>query len=131
MHPNSAKTILVVDDDRTIQLSFIDALEDEGYSVRAVNNGEEALSYLLAQGSKVDLILLDVMMPVMDGFTFRQEQLKHSQLANIPTILLSADSGNRTRAEALGLPFFRKPFRLDDLYATIEMLFSSQPATRF
>ena len=64
------------------------------------------------------------MMPVMDGFEFRAEQLKSGLLADIPTILLSADAAVRKQPEAFGIPFFKKLFELTELFTAIEKNFS-------
>ena len=66
--------ILVVDDDPDIRDSLREVLEDEGYDVSCVGNGREALDHLKAASPRPCVILLDLMMPVMDGWQFRKEQ---------------------------------------------------------
>ena len=115
MNTTPTKTILHVEDDFSIRTSIGYVLEDEGYTVHTVSNGQEALDFLSSHKEKIDLIFLDVMMPVMDGFAFCAEQKKDEAIANIPTIIYSADERNRVKAGALGRPFISKPFNLDDL----------------
>ncbi|MCP3167834.1 ATP-binding protein [Myxococcus qinghaiensis] len=83
------KHILVVDDDVDIRATLSDYLEDEGYSVAGAANGREALEYLRAHPS-TSVILLDLMMPVMDGFRFRSEQKNDPKVASIPVVVMTA-----------------------------------------
>src|SRR4051794_28574938 len=87
--PASSKLILVVDDDPDLRDTLGQILEDEGYSVAAASNGREALAYLRERPAP-SLILLDLMMPVMDGWQFRSEQRLDSVLAKIPVLVISA-----------------------------------------
>ncbi len=119
MNRKPVKTILHVEDDYSIRTSIGYVLEDEGYIVHTCSNGREALDFLSRHKKKIDLIFLDVMMPVMDGFAFCAEQLKIKAIAKIPTIIYSADETNRLKANALGRPFISKPFNLDDLLEEI------------
>lgn len=113
------KTILHIEDDHSIRLCVNYVLADAGYRVYSVSNGQEALDYLGIHTDEVDLILSDVMMPVMDGFTFCIEQSKDRSIAHIPTIIYSADARNKIKADAIGLPFLSKPFNLIDLFEGI------------
>jgi CheY-like chemotaxis protein len=119
MNEKPVKSILHVEDDYSIQMSVKFALEDEGYLVHTASNGQEALDFLSAHPNQTDLIFLDVMMPVMDGFAFCSEKLKDAAIADIPTIIYSADARNELKAEAIGLPFISKPFDLDHLFEKI------------
>jgi CheY-like chemotaxis protein len=83
-------TILIVDDDPAIRQLLTVFLEHNGYRTVSVANGYEALSYLQQSPSVPELILLDQMMPVMDGVAFRLAQQQDPQLATIPAVLLSA-----------------------------------------
>jgi CheY-like chemotaxis protein len=85
-----AGPILVVDDDADIRESLAEILTDEGYSVRTFANGAEALAHLRRIGGHAALIILDLMMPVMSGWTFREEQSHDERLASIPVIAISA-----------------------------------------
>jgi CheY-like chemotaxis protein len=81
--------ILIVEDDKDLRDSLRDALELEGYVAVCVENGQAALAYL-ATGARPCVILLDLMMPVMDGWAFRQELLKDEELAAIPVVVMTA-----------------------------------------
>lgn len=81
--------VLVVDDDYAVLDAMKDVLEDEGYEVSLAANGLEALKELRRK-NKVCLILLDLMMPVMNGWEFRQQQLEDTELAGIPTVVVTA-----------------------------------------
>ncbi len=81
--------ILVVDDDADVRDSTQFLLESWGYAVATAENGEAALRRL-KHGLQPDLILLDLAMPVKDGFAFRREQLEEPALASIPVVVFSA-----------------------------------------
>lgn len=107
--------ILLVEDDFAIRETVADVLESEGFEVACVANGREALSRLGEDGSaRPGVILLDLMMPVMDGWEFRTAQRSDPRLAGIPVVVLSAGAeGSLARlAPAAYLP---KPFELDRL----------------
>lgn len=87
---NSKKTILLVEDDLDISEAIQSILEEEGFYLKCSSNGKEAIDYLMVAPEMPDLILLDIMMPYMNGYQFREVQLEDSRLANIPTIILSA-----------------------------------------
>jgi len=110
---NSAKRVLVVEDDLDIRESISELLTDVGYHVVSAGNGSEALE-LLKKGERPHLILLDLMMPVLDGFGFRQEQLKDSNWASIPVIVMSADGNVDTKQARIGaVSYIRKPLDID------------------
>jgi CheY-like chemotaxis protein len=87
--PDAAAKILLVDDDFAILDGVSDFLESEGYNVAEASNGIDALNQLRS-GLRVDAIVLDVMMPIMDGWDFRAEQLADPSLRNIPVVVISA-----------------------------------------
>lgn len=89
--------ILVVEDDKDILESMALLLEFEGFEVNLATNGKEALAYLHSQSELPHLVLLDLMMPVMDGVEFRANQRFHPRLASVPVIILSADGRARDR----------------------------------
>lgn len=91
--------ILVVEDDRDLRDTLREALELEGYVAVCVENGQAALAYLKS-GARPCIILLDLMMPVMDGWAFRQEMLKSEELASIPVIVMTAATAARAAAIA-------------------------------
>jgi CheY-like chemotaxis protein len=114
------KRILLVDDDPDIRDGIAEALEDEGFLVRLASNGREALDLLSHEKPLPDLILLDMMMPVMDGWAFREEQQKAADLAAIPVVVFSAYDLPGDAASRLGVAgMLRKPVRLEQLLETV------------
>jgi DNA-binding response OmpR family regulator len=108
--------ILVVDDEDMIRDSLIEYLDENGYRAMGAVDGRDALSKLSAVECRPCLILLDLMMPVMDGQTFRAQQLLNPDLARIPVIVLSAHQGVAKVAHGLKLAdHLAKPFKLDEL----------------
>jgi CheY-like chemotaxis protein len=85
----SVAPILIVDDDLAARELLATALRLSGFSAVQMPDGLGALNYLRA-GGEASAILLDLVMPVMDGFEFRREQRKDPRLANIPVVVLSA-----------------------------------------
>ena len=113
--------VLVIDDDPGLRELLQLCLEDEGYAVAVSINGRDGLDRL--QRWRPRVILLDLMMPVMDGWTFRAEQLARDDLARIPVVVLSAAHQARRQAEMLGAAaIIEKPFDLDSLCATVTTL---------
>src|SRR4051812_6497850 len=101
--------VLIVDDERDIRGTLGELLADEGFVVEAAWNGETALARLEA-GFRPDVIVLDLMMPVMDGPTFRALQRSHPALASIPVVGLSAAPAPDADFEIL-----KKPLRFEHL----------------
>lgn len=83
-------SVLVVDDDEDIRESLIGCLEDEGYRPIGAANGKQALDLLAGLDRLPCVIVLDLMMPIMDGRGFREEQLRTPTLAGIPVVMISA-----------------------------------------
>jgi len=81
---------MVIDDDLDLRDALCEVLRDAGYLVSSAGNGFDALRMLAEEPSLPDLILIDLMMPIMDGYTFRQLQLADARLSAIPTVALSA-----------------------------------------
>ena len=100
--------ILLVDDDDELRRAMIDLLASDDHSAVGVSNGVEALAWLGAAERAPRLILLDLMMPVMDGWQFRKEQLADPVLASIPVAVLSA-RGNEPLDD--GVEVLKKPIR--------------------
>ncbi len=115
--------ILLVEDDPALRAALSEALEESGYEVACAADGQDALAQLGAPPAP-SVILLDLVMPVMDGWSFRAAQRKDPRLAAIPTIVLSATIAVDPRAldglePAAALA---KPFDLDRLIATVQRL---------
>jgi len=110
--------ILVVDDDALIRDTLATALGDEGYVVRVAPDGRTALSSI--GNWRPDLIVLDLMMPVMSGVEFRAAQRSAADTAQIPVIILSAAHEVQSRAASLEpAAVFTKPFDLGALLDAI------------
>jgi len=122
---NSDKYILLVEDDIDINNAIESILCEEGYKVRCTFNGQEALNFLQSAPIKPSLIFLDIMMPIMNGLEFREAQLKNLKLAQIPTIVLSAN-GKQDEIKNLGvLESLNKPLDLETLISTVKLYFSN------
>jgi CheY-like chemotaxis protein len=111
----SGRYVLVVDDDPVACRAMAKILEAEGFTVTMAGNGREALDRL-HEGPLPSLILLDLAMPVMDGFQFLHEQRKDPTLATIPVVVVSAVDPAQAQAAALGAAaYLRKPIEVDEL----------------
>ena len=122
-----AQRILVVDDDRSVRESIVALLQADGYDARCVGNGREALRVLRA-GYDASLVLLDLMMPVMDGWGFRIAQRHDPTLAKIPVIVLTAVADPVLEARKLrAVAGFRKPL---DVYALLDVVSEYCPQRR-
>ena len=111
--------VLIVEDDADLREMMAQLLALEGYQTAAVANGREALEYL-QQENVPNLILLDLMMPVMDGWEFRRHQQANPALAAVPVIVLSALDQSRTagvNAEAI----LKKPLDFDRLLELVRL----------
>jgi len=108
--------VLIVDDDRAIHSSLGEMLRDEGYATAVASDGGAALR-LLRAGLRPGAILLDLMMPVMDGWDFRADQMKDPTLKEIPVIVLSGTGFSREtiREQLDGADFVRKPPNVTDV----------------
>lgn len=105
--------VLIVEDDADLREMMAQLLALEGFQAMAVANGREALSYL-EHGHRPDVILLDLMMPVMDGWEFRRRQVQNDTIANVPVVVLSALDPNRG-SDLGGTAFLKKPLDFDRL----------------
>jgi CheY-like chemotaxis protein len=117
--PLSRKTILVIEDDVDCRDAIALALEGVGYDVAAVEHGRAALSYLDANAAPA-LILLDLMLPVMDGWEFLRARNERPQRAEIPIVLVSGEAELAKLATQHAVAgHLRKPIELEDLLATV------------
>jgi CheY-like chemotaxis protein len=114
-------TILIVDDDAGIRQLLLLFLEHKGYVAKSVSNGLEALNQLQPGQPLPQLILLDLMMPVMDGATFRQALLSDSRIAAIPVVVLSAAENIEAQAPLLTAnAYVPKPIEFESLLQIVE-----------
>ncbi|MCC6174178.1 MAG: response regulator [Chloroflexi bacterium] len=119
---NERHRVLVVEDDDLIRSVLEAALEDEGYLVRTAPHGRAALAVLERQ--PIDVVLLDLMLPIMDGWTFLKERQQRGIRPAVPVAIVSASRTARDLdAAALGVAaVIPKPFDLDDLLAVVARL---------
>jgi CheY-like chemotaxis protein len=116
-----------VEDDIDIRIDLADLLRTEGYEVETAANGQEALDWLRDHRDEVGLILLDLMMPVMNGWDFRARQLEEPELISIPVVLLSGAGDVARHALALKTAgYLIKPLRLDSLMRVVTRLFPAE-----
>jgi CheY-like chemotaxis protein len=110
------KSVLIVEDDRSIREAMSDLLELEGYTTHQAANGKEALG-VLQRVNGTCLILLDLMMPVMSGYEFADALRSHHLLAPIPIVAVTAfaESAERVGARAV----LRKPVEVDALLSMV------------
>jgi CheY-like chemotaxis protein len=106
-------SILIIDDDSNSREALAELLADDGYVVVAATNGAEGLAYLRS-GQRADVILLDLMMPGVDGWDFRAEQKRDAALAQIPVVVMSA-AGKLLDADYA----LRKPLDVEALRALL------------
>src|SRR5689334_13948607 len=118
---NSKVNILVVDDTLENLRLLVDILEEQGYEVRPAPNGKLALSG--AQGLPPDLILLDIMMPDMDGYQVCSKLKADERTKNIPVIFISAVNEIIDKVKAFevgGVDYITKPFQVEEVLARVE-----------
>jgi CheY-like chemotaxis protein len=113
------KTILVVDDEPTLRAVVADVLQDEGYSVLEAAHGRAMLEIL--EREHPALVLMDVMMPVLDGQAAYQELRARQDLPDIPVVMMSAAAHHAELDPAIA-GFMRKPFDLIELVAVVTAL---------
>src|SRR6267143_948106 len=115
-----AASVLVVDDDPNLVRLMSKFLKLEGFAPVPAANGLEALAYLRA-GGDASVILLDLRMPVMDGWAFRIEQRRDPGLAKIPIVVLSGMEGDRVQ-ELEAAASFNKPVSFQEVVGVIRRL---------
>jgi two-component system alkaline phosphatase synthesis response regulator PhoP len=123
------KKILVIDDNKETVMSLNFALEKAGYQVDYAYDGQEG--YLKAIDFKPDLIILDIMMPVMDGFTMNRHLKENPQTRSIPVIVITAKSGSLPPpASERSVPgidaYLRKPFFFNEILMKIREILQSK-----
>ena len=119
------KTVLVVDDELDIADAVRSILEDEGYHVVVCANGREALQRL--DTARPDLAIVDIMMPVMNGFETIRAIRKHPEFSKLPVLIMSAIDPSVKPPEYDSAGFLKKPFSLKDLLARVHHLAPVEP----
>lgn len=112
--------VLLVDDDAAVRRTIARFLTSEGFAVVEANNGLEALTYLRT-GAGASVIVLDLRMPVMDGWTFRREQRLDPVLEKIPVVVLSGADADRF-PELEAAEAFEKPVRMSQVAGAVRRL---------
>ena len=119
--PSEERGVLVVDDDVDIRSVVSELLTDEGYQVKTAVNGRDALATLASW--RPDVILLDLMMPIMDGWTFLDTRQSNRRLSRIPVIVMSASHTLNRGGERLAVSdVVAKPFEIDAVLTKVAAL---------
>jgi CheY-like chemotaxis protein len=124
--PLQPPCVLVVDDDDALRGEIAELLALGGYRVREAGDGASALELLRAPDG-VDVVLLDLWMPTMDGWTFRVRQLEDPSIRHVPVVILSADDAPQARA-VHAEAFLQKPFDADALSSTVRRVVTAHRA---
>jgi len=114
--------ILIIEDDRDIRKGLQLVLESEGYTVEQAENGQVALELLKASDELPSLIILDLMMPIMDGFQFRERQAQDLRIQDIPVIIMTADGHIEEKKFRTGAQLaLRKPADVDAILSAVNI----------
>lgn len=114
------RTILIVDDDKDIRETLKELFEEEGFVANCAENGEHALAVLRTGDALPCVILLDLTMPVMDGYEFRAAQLADPVLAAVPVIVMTADADLEDKRRRVGCEHaLKKPLQVQALLDVI------------
>jgi CheY-like chemotaxis protein len=118
------KCVLVVDDDPVVIGLVQRTLQDKGYEVMSAQDGQEALEVI--KQKIPDLILLDVQMPTMDGYTFIMEKSNDPEIAHLPVIVLTSRNKTEPLFKRHGIKaYLVKPINIQDLLAVIQAVIPS------
>jgi CheY-like chemotaxis protein len=121
MNGRADRTVMVVEDDHDVREVIMEILGDNGFSPLGACNGREALEVLRGSSNKPCVILLDIMMPVMDGPQFRAQQRSEPGLSDIPVVVLSAHTNVEEAAREMGAAgYMKKPVHLELLLSVIQ-----------
>lgn len=113
--------ILVVENDGAIREVLLAVLEDEGYAAIGAADGQAALDYLHSASEPPCLILLDLMMPRLDGWAFRAAQQHDQRIATVPVVVLSARPDGLEQVAALGdVAFLSKPINMSSMLSLVQ-----------
>jgi|tagenome__1003787_1003787.scaffolds.fasta_scaffold20766251_3 CheY-like chemotaxis protein len=124
--PSAPRRVLIVDDDPDLSDVLRRVLHRRGYIVQVARNGREALA-ALRQAQGPDVVLLDLMMPEMNGWEFRAEQLKDPELSGIPVVVFSGHGKIQQDGAAIkAAANLRKPVALEDLLQVLGRVLSGE-----
>ena len=129
--PAREKTILIAEDSPGVVDLLQIILKDAGFNTAVAMDGQETIAK--AREVRPDLILLDIMLPVMDGWEVATRLLTNSMTADIPIIFLTARAGIREQLRGWRMPIFEyitKPFEIDDLLQKVQAVLASEPDQR-
>jgi len=118
--PSTRRAVMIVDDDDAIREALEDVLSDEGYEVVGLSDGQQALDYLHAE-KRPSAILVDLWMPVMDGWKFLDALLSDPRFSRIPLIVLTAARDQRARDLRVS-EVLTKPVQLQQVLGALERL---------
>jgi CheY-like chemotaxis protein len=122
-HPNgSGGPVLLVDDDLDIREILPETMADMGFEVVTAANGLEALRMVGQMPVRPSVILLDLMMPVMDGYGFLEARTKEPEIASIPVAIITAGHGIDKARIGDQAPIIRKPFNVPHLVSVLHQL---------
>jgi CheY-like chemotaxis protein len=110
--------VLVVDDDRDLRESLCEVLTEEGYTAAGAADGQAALDYLRSVPTLPRLVFLDLMMPRMNGWQFRDAQKADPRIAQIPVAVITAMGSDSAVASIDADQVIRKPPGIEELLAT-------------
>ena len=115
---SEASEVLIVEDDDLIREAVRELLEFEGIRALTAENGQQALNLLRESSSPPALILLDLMMPVLDGWSFLEERSRDARLSEIPVVVVTAVSDDKLK-EVSADGVIKKPFDFKELVSSI------------
>ena len=114
------RTVLLVDDDEALREALGEALEEEGFAVAKAQNGRDAMRWLRDRGGASCVIVLDVMMPVMDGNDFLLAKRADLTIVGLPVVVVTASAGALLVDRAPDVKaFLSKPIEMDLLLAAL------------
>lgn len=116
------KKVFVVEDDQDIREALTELLESEGYEVTTAENGQVGMDKLSAASQLPNLILLDLMMPVKDGFQFFAEKSADPTLSSVPVVIMSADGHILDKQKQLqAKAYIKKPVDIDHILKMVDL----------
>jgi len=121
--------VFIVDDDRDIRETLAEVLEEKGFEVITAKNGSEALKILRGMATSPSVILLDLMMPVMDGYKFLEERREDPRIASIPVAIITAGHGVDPTRLGNGAPIIPKPIDMPQLVGFLQGLVGAAGAS--